>query len=97
MRGGLSVHRAAHAAALLNPYPMKLFPHRWKVVYEIPSQDQDRAADYAKTVGQKVEPANLPEFHASVQRLFGRAFLVNRKTGARSAVRVFDDLAPPAS
>lgn len=73
---------------------MKLFHRHWQVVYEISSIDQDRAAEFAKATGSQVKPESLPEFHASVQRLFGRAYLINRKTGDRRPVRVYDDLAP---
>lgn len=76
---------------------MKLFPHRWQVVYEIPSVDQDRAAAFASSTGSQVKPEDLPLFHASVQRLFGRAYLINRRTGDRRPVRVYDDLAPVKS
>ena len=73
---------------------MNPFRDRWQIVYEVLSADQDRAAQFAKdviTADSKGDLTLIDTTCANAQKLFGRAYLVNLKTGMVRPVRMFDD------
>lgn len=67
----------------------------WQLVWEIPTHNQDRAAQFAKDVYLAGKPELMEKAAQDAAKLFGRAFLVDMNTGARNPVRQYEYFSDP--
>lgn len=78
---------------------MKLFGPKvpqWTIVYEIPTDNQNRASDFVKhLVTQGQTECAIASQEAA--KLFGQAFLVNLFTGERNPVCMYERASIPSS
>ncbi len=74
---------------------------RFEILREIPSEDQERAADFVKAIVGAGKPEQAQALSADASRqaleLFGRAYIVDYSQGGARPVRYFDDITHPAS
>jgi hypothetical protein len=69
---------------------------QWIVYYEVLSADQDRAATFLTGVLQgDLTKEVLDAATTNAQKLFGRAYLVDLRTGMVRPLRMFDDAGAP--
>lgn len=68
---------------------------QWQIYYEVLSADQDRAAQFVRDVVTREATGDITilidSAAANAQKLFGRAYLVDTRTGMVRPLRMFDD------
>lgn len=73
---------------------------RFEIVREIPSEDQDRAAEFVRAIVHHGKPEQAEALSEAATRqalqLFGRAYIVDYHLGGARPVKFFEDITHPA-